>query len=602
MAEDHSRQVHEDKKNRRKKQIRRRVSTLIALLLLAAAGTALYVKYGPTWKHIEPKAYFERLMSGEGEAVTLAEDERAVVLGAQVSGKKALIYKEALYLDYDMVRRNICSRFFWDEQNQNMLYTSATETSVFPVNSETYTVGDKEETFSHPVVLSEERGLFLSAKFLQKFANVEYVQGEDGFHVLVRCQWGDQLMARVERASAVRFRGGVKGLIVTRAKKGDEVAVLEQFDSWSRVLTEDGFIGYLPNRSLGEAETKRVERAFEEPVYPSLAGEEPVNLIWHQIGNEDSNGYLKQDTKEMTGVNVISPTWFALSDNEGNFTSYASKKYVKQAHKKGLKVWGLVSNFSPDMSTQVLVASTKARTTLAQNLVDAALECGMDGINVDLEAITEEAGWGYVQFMRELSILTHANNLVLSVDVPMPFDFNLHYDRAELGRVADYVILMGYDEHYVGSQAGSVASLPFEENGIARTLEDIPASKVISGIPFYTRIWYSQTEENGDEKVWSEILGMNAVTKTLESYSVTPVWDEDTMQNYAEWTVDDGIVCRIWVEDEESIAKKAELVGKYGLGGIAAWALGSERNTVWDIIYKAVFPQGEDGQDKGHYG
>ena len=585
IIQDYNRQ---EKKKKRQRQIRRRILLLLLLFIAAAGGSYLYVRFAPTTKRMEPKAYFETMLSraAESDSVTLGEGELAVMLQDHVSPYKAKLHDGAVYLHYDMVRENISTRFFLDEQRSLMLLTTATDNLEIPFNSAAYTSADdgSEYSYEREIILSDESGLYLNADFLGTQANEECKVFEDGVHTLVDYQWGERTACEVKKDTKVRFGPGIKNLILTDAGKGERVWLLEQQEKWSRVVTTDGYIGYIPNKALSEPASVAFTRDFEAPEYPALLMDETVNLVWHQIGVPESNDYLEEDTADMTGVNVISPTWFFLSDNEGNFTSYASKKYVKKAHKMGLKVWGLVSNFSPDMSTSELVASTAARRNLARNLVDAALEVKMDGINVDLEAIKESAGYGYVQFVRELSVLCRKNGLVLSVDVPEPFDFNAHYDTKELATVADYVILMGYDEHYVGSEVGSVASLSFEENGIIRTLQDVPAEKIISGVPFYTRIWYTGT----DGSVWSEIISMNPVTRTLESYGVTPVWNGETGQYYAEWTLDDGIVCRIWIEDETSVSMKADLVCKYGLGGIAEWALGNERASIWEVITRSL--------------
>ena len=634
----------QEKKKRRKRQIRRRIAVFILLLILVVVGIYLYVRFAPTTKRMDPKDYFETMLAraqagaetgdaAAGTEAVLTEGELAVMLQDHVSPYKARMHDGAVYLHYDLVRPEICTRFFLDEERQVMLLTTATDNLEIPFNSATYTSADDgtEYTYEHEIVLTErisdnadhtdnnessaegetgegsetgedsETGksssqiLYLNADFLSTQANIAWETFDDGVHTLVDYNWGERTAATVKKNTHVRFGPGGKYLIVTDAAKGDTVYPLEQAEaaeqaSWTRVVTTDGYIGYLPNKCLEEPETISFTHEFDAPEYTSLLMDEQVNLLWHAVGADDSNEYLLSDTEEVTGVNVISPTWFSLSDNEGNFQSFASKKYVKRAHKKGMQVWGLVSNFSPDMSTSALVASTTARRNLAKNLTEAALEVGMDGINVDLEAIAESAGYGYVQFVRELSVLCRKNGLVLSVDVPEPFDFNTYYDRKELGIVADYVILMGYDEHYVGSEAGSVASLSFEENGIVRTLREVPSEKIIAGVPFYTRLWYTGT----DGSVWSEILSMNPVSRTLESYGVTPVWNEETGQYYAEWTLDDGIVCRIWIEEEKSLALKVNLVPKYELGGVAEWVLGNERATVWEVITRSL--QGEAEQ------
>ena len=587
---------YQDKKRKRKRQIRIRVTLTILLLILLAAGAFWYVKFAPNTKKMDPKTYFETML---GRAVTsagteqagsaqasLAEDEAAIMLEDHVSEMKARLYEGAVYLPYELVRGTVSTRFFLDEERQLMLLTTAVDNLEIPFNSAAYTSADdgKEYTFDRAVVLSDERGLYLDAEFLGRYVNVETLSFEDMAHVLVNYRWGGKTGARLTKNAKVRFGPGVKNVIVTEAEKDDTVYLLEYGEKWNRVATQDGYIGYLPVRCLSEPETIPFSREFDTSSYTSNRMEGQVNLVWHQIDLKQMNKNLKEDTKEMTGVNVISPTWFFLSDNEGGFENLGEASYVKRAHKMGLAVWGLVSNFSPDMSTSVLVSSTAARRALAKNLLDAALELNLDGINLDLEAIQESAGYGYVQFVREMSVLCRKNGLVLSVDVPVPFDFNAYYDRAELGLYADYVIMMGYDEHYYGSEAGSVASLPFEENGINRTLEEVPAEKIISGVPFYTRIWYTGM----DGSVWSETLRMDTVTRTLETYGVTPVWNGETGQYYAEWTLEDGIVCRIWIEDETSLAMKADLVYQNKLGGIAAWVLGNERSTIWEVITRSL--------------
>ena len=210
-------------------------------------------------------------------------------------------------------------------------------------------------------------------------------------------------------------------------------------------------------------------------------------------------------------VNVISPTWFSVSDNDGNVSSLASGEYVMQAHEKGLKVWGLVDNFSENMSTTTVLSNTAARQNLENQLVTYALKAGLDGINVDFESLSEDVGIHFLQFLRELSIQCHENNLVLSVDNPVPEDFTSHYDRAEQGKVVDYVIIMGYDEHYVGSDAGSVASLPWVEQGVKDTLAEVPAKRTILAIPFYTRLW--KTTDGG--AVTSEAIGMDQAQQAI---------------------------------------------------------------------------------------
>ena len=554
---------------RKNSEIRRKAGPVIiaVLLILAASGVFLVQKYMPSRERMQPSEYF-------GE---LKENEVAVVLQDHLTDKKGILEGDDLYLDYSLVQESLNSRFFWDEENQQMLFTTALEIYEIPVNSADYTVDGEEREYGKIIVLQNEEGLYLSADFLQLYTNVQYTLEKESSHVLIRNQWGMQLAAVVKRDTAVRCQGGIKSPILTDIHKGDIVYILEELESWFEVLTPDGYIGYVQSKRLEDVKEIEVTREFEEQEYSSISIGEKVNLIWHQIDNYDGNAYLDEDIADMTGVNVISPTWYSVKDNAGEITSLASEEYVEKAHAVGLQVWGLINNFSPDVDTVTLLSSTQARRKMVEYLVKDALRLGLEGINLDFEYIREETGASYVQFVRELSIACRKNKLIFSIDVPVPMDFNYFYDYEELGTVAD-----------VGSDAGSVASLSFEENGIAGMLKNVQAEKIVSGVPFYTRIWYTVTYSDGSTGVNSESIGMQTVENTLETYNLTPTWDDAAGQYYVAWNTDDGVLCEIWIENEESLAKKARLVDQYQLGGIAAWRLGYERASIWKVLTENI--------------
>ena len=330
--------------------------------------------------------------------------------------------------------------------------------------------------------------------------------------------------------------------------------------------------------NVGKASETTFDRNFEREQYSYLTMDGKVNMVWHQVTSTDANAYFADATANMTGVNVISPTWFYLLDTSGNIANISSADYVAQAHEKGLKVWGLIDNFTQEVSTTETLSNTAARQNIISQLIQAATSVGMDGINVDFESLSEDVGIHFLEFLRELSIECHKNNLVLSVDNPVPEDFTSHYDRAEQGRVVDYVIIMGYDEHYVGSEAGSVASLPWVEQGIQDTLAEVPAERVINAVPFYTRLWRT-TGGN----VTSEAIGMDQAQQVISENNVETYWDKTTSQNYGKYDIDNSTY-QIWIEDSQSIAEKVKLVSKYNLAGVSAWKLGFENSGIWQVI------------------
>ena len=528
-------------------------------------------------------------MSAEDYFGTLGENEAAVIVQDHVARERALILDGSAYIDYTLVQRELNSRFHWDASAGLLLFTTAEQIFEFAPNSTAYTVDGESFDAGYEVLKTTSAGMFLSANFLQQYSDLKCETFDAPPRVFVTFGSTEITTVRLKHDGAVRYRGGIKSPILTKVTAGTQVTVLERMQKWSQIVTPDGYIGYVKNSRLEKESEKVTTETYYHAEYPSIHQEGRVNLVWHQIDYPEMNAEIKKDIKGMTGVNVISPTWYFLSDNEGNVQSFADAAYVKRAHKAGLQVWALVSNFSENVSTTTVLASRQARQTLQNYLVNQALELGFDGINIDLEGIAQEAGYDYAQFMRELSILCRKNQIVLSVDVPVPMDFSRHYHRDELGAVCDYVIVMGYDEHYAGSDlVGSVASMNFEITGIQNMLTEVPKEKLISGIPFYSRLWYTQTNEDGTSQVTSEAVSMARADEILAAAGVSPAYDESTGQQYAEWTDEQGRLCQIWLEDEDSVAARAALVGEYDLGGIAEWVLGNQKDSVWEAIQSGI--------------
>ena len=582
-----------EQKARRRKQVRVRIFLLVLFLTVGIVTAVwLIMKYTPTSRRMSYEEYFGRM----------ADDEAAIVLQDQIlTDQRARIAESgSVYLPYDLVRDSLNERFFRDEENSQILFTTAAQTFEIPVGTTTCKVIDgtldddpsSEGSFDDVIVLRDsDSTLYLNLAFLARYTDIDWIYDENSKHVFIRTRWGNTLTADSLKEAAVRFQGGIKSPIVTDLLKGEQVSVLEQGDNWLKVLTKDGFIGWVKaNRMTVPAYVELKHEGFTPVEYPAITMDEKVALVWHMISATGDNKAFTDATQSMSGINVISPTWFALADNDGNVESLGSKTYVEEAHKKGLLVWGLVNDFSPDMDNSVMLASTAARRNCISQLIGYAKTLGIDGINIDFEHIDPGDAFTYTEFIRELSILCRKNGLVLSVDTYPPYEFNAYLNRGEIAAVSDYLINMGYDEHYVGSEStGSVASFGYEENAINNLLQSgIPADKLISAIPFYTRIWYTANDSEGNTYINSEELSMNAVEGTLDSWNLTPTWDPATAQNYVAWNTDDGVLCEIWIEDADSLQRKALLVSSNDLAGCAIWALGFQNDTVWDVIDKNI--------------
>lgn len=533
------------------------VAVLVILVAILGIVTHVVMKYIPSSEKMDLNEYY-------GE---MADGEIALVIGTEKLEERGLVDGDRVYLPLDVVNTYLNQRYYWDSANQQILYATPSELTSVSASSE---AGDK--------VWVKDDKVYLNLTYVQEFTDLDAYITKDPYRIAIQYKFKNVKTVTVKKNTSIRYRGGIKSAILTSVKKGTKLRLIEEMENWDQVATDDGYIGYIDKKKVGEAEKTKFERSFKKEEYSYLTMDSKVNMVWHQVTSTDANAYFADATANMTGVNVISPTWFYLTDTSGNIASIASADYVSQAHEKGLQVWGLIDNFTQEVSTTETLSSTAARQNIISQLIQAAQDVGMDGINVDFESLSEDVGTHFLEFLRELSIECHKNNLVLSVDNPVPEDFTSHYDRAEQGRVVDYVIIMGYDEHYVGSEAGSVASLPWVEQGIQDTLDEVPAERVINAIPFYTRLW-----KTTGGNVTSEAIGMDQAQQTIADNNVETYWDKTTSQNYGKYDIDNSTY-QIWLEDAQSVAEKVKLVSKYDLAGVSAWKLGFENNGIWQII------------------
>lgn len=546
----------------------------VALIVLTAIA-------GIVWKIADRYIPSKEVLSAEEYFGISEEQKAAVILEDHIEETAARLDGERPYVAYEIVRDSLNDHFFLDAEENQIILTTAAEIIKIQIGGMAYTTQEGSGAVPYQIAFRKDDTLYLSLDFVQQYTNLDYtvIEGTPS-RILIKNQWKTKTYAEMAQEEAIRLEDGIKSPILKKAAEGETVTVLDQMEDWSQILTADGYIGYVRNQRLKDVYEKEETRSFEETEYTSLHKEEDIRLIWHQVTSQESNEAFETDMQNVTGINTVSPTWFSISSNDGEITSLADAGYAARAHEKGMEVWGLLDNFNPEISTYEIVSHTASREHLENRLIEEAQACQMDGINIDIEALLEEASEGYIQFMRELSVKCRNAGLVLSVDVPPPYEFNAHYNRAALGEVVDYVIVMGYDEHYVGSEPGSVASLPYERNGITGTLEEVPKEKIISGIPFYTRLW--RTDASGE--VSSEAIGMNRADEILAEHQVTPNWSEECAQEYAEFQDADGNFCQIWLENEKSIEQKMKLVQEYELAGTAIWKLGFERDSIWNTI------------------
>lgn len=582
-------------RRRRKRNLAFKMSILVLIVIGIVGGAFLLKRYSPSKEKADLKKYYG-----------IEQDNQvAVIIDNQILEAKAAMFDGKPCLEYSLVRDYLNDRFYWDSNENILLYTLPEGTIRADVGSNEYTLQKEKKSEDYTIIKTEGSTAYIALDFVQKYTNIEFKTYEDPQRVMIISDWGKIRTATVKKDTQVRYRGGVKSPYLTEVSKKDKVTVIENEGDWKKVRTEDGYIGYIKKNCLKNEKEETISREFEEQVYTNISKDYTINMAWHVVTNQSANEKVLQTIADTKGLTTISPTWFTIADTDGNINSLASSQYVNYAHQSNIEVWALVRDFdggigSYEESYEVL-SHTSKRENLVNQLIAEALQTGIDGINVDFEKISAECGEHYIQFIRELSVKCRQNGLVLSVDNYVPKTYNAHYHIEEQGKVADYVIIMGYDEHYSGSyESGSVASLNFVKEGIEATLNAVPKEKVINAVPFFTRLWKEVpkteeelAEEAGTEaaeysvKVTSEALGMEAAEQAIADAGAQTTVDEATKQNYAQWEAD-GATYKIWLEDETALEEKLKLMKEYKLAGTAAWRLGFEKSSVWELILKYV--------------
>lgn len=545
------------------------VTVLVLMLLLMAAGGAggyIYMrKYMPSDE-----------LSDKAKVFGIKGSQVALLLDNELQEEKGIYEDGQVYLPVGWVNEYLNQRFYWDEGEKLLVY--ALPESIVYADEDAQ--GEKG-----PLFKVTDDGMYLSLGLVVNYTDIRTRSFATSQikRVFIDTLWEPYDTAEVKKAGHVREKGGVKSPILTELEQGEQVDVLETMEKWSRVRTEDGYIGYIENRRLDGREQVTPESSFEAPVYTSISMDEKVRLGFHQVTRQEANNTLESYVSVTKDMNVIVPTWFNVISDDGTYNSLASKEYVDKAHEMGLQVWAMVENVSTqesvkNLNTKTLMSSTSTRRKLIENLMKEADTYGFDGFNLDFESLKAEAGPHYVQFIRELSVSCRQKGLVLSVDNYVPSPYSAFYNRREQGIVADYVIIMGYDEHYAGGDAGSVASISYVKDGIENTLKEVPKEKVINAVPFYTRVW---TVNEG--KTTSKAYGIADARQWVADNHVDLTWDQELGQFYGS-TVNGNGEQYIWMEDEKSMALKIGLVKEFDLAGVACWKLGFESSDIWDIV------------------
>ncbi|GKX30619.1 hypothetical protein SH1V18_30990 [Vallitalea longa] len=495
---------------------------------------------------------------------------------------------EVLYLPVNLINEYIDPYYYWDEKEVTLTYTTKNKVIRMKNDDLTYFVNNEPLQLDMPIKTFKTDMAYVPVDFIMQFSHIQSEYNKDLNILTIDYVDNKYQTSNVAKEKAyIRIDTSEKSKVVEKLSTNDQLRVYEQIpDGWVKVRSKSGLIGYMKRNDLGAIKDiyPNLEKLQEEPEYNNNKNVEGlINIAWDNIGHIDANNYIKDRLEGVKGLDVISPTWFSIKNSEGDISNIGSNEYVKYVKSQGYQVWALFKNEFNKKITHDVLSSTEKREKVIKQILALASIYNLDGINIDFENVAKEDGVYFVQFIREITPYLKEQGLVVSVDTYVPSAWTAHYNRTEIGKVVDYVIIMAYDEHWSTSEeSGSVASIGFVENGLLDTLKEVQKEKVILGLPYYTRLWREE-ETDGIVNVTSKAYSMDRARKKMDDNDVELVWNDDVKQYYGDYK-EDNIVYKMWLEDERSIEEKVKLAIDNEIAGVSGWTIGLAKDKVWDVL------------------
>ncbi|KON88602.1 peptidoglycan hydrolase [Sporosarcina globispora] len=521
------------------------------------------------------------------EKVSYFKGNHPILFNGKQEGN-AIINGESIYLPLTFLQEFIDESIIFDEDSQSVIIATTNKVVQMPLESFTYYMNEKPLKLDFSAAKQIGKDRYLAIEPLLAFYPINYSILPKTGAVWVQKNGDTLVSGKVqdkdihEELLRLRTNASLDSPYTDSVSPKEKVLIEQEKGDYYFIRKEDGTAGYLKKQYIKKGEIKQVAISLEESVNTVPIMQGPIQLTWEAVYTKNPN---TSKIPKMPGVNVISPTWFELADEKGSIKNLGSKDYSKWARKQGYQIWGLFSNAFDPVLTHEAFGSFETRKNMIRQLLHFSQMYELNGVNLDIENVNPEDGPFITQFVREATPYFHEAGLVVSMDITFissSGNWSAFYEREKLAEITDYMVVMAYDEHWGSSQvAGSVASLPWVEENLKQLLKVVPNDKLILGVPLYTRLW--EQKQNGD--VSSKALSMSKVKEWLSQNKITPVYDPESGQNYAEhYSEKDKITYKVWLEDEISLSKRAELARKYNLAGVAGWSRYFADETAWAAL------------------
>jgi spore germination protein YaaH len=505
----------------------------------------------------------------------------------------ALIEGDSIFLPLTFMQENIDNSIIYDEKSKSIIITTAEKVIQMPTDSLTFFVNQQPVELQVSPIISKEGTIYVALDPLLAYYPIQFKILEETGAVWIQKNGDHYVQGEITAEDVhpeklrLRLNPSLKAPYTAEMSKKETVMIEAEEEDYYLVRKENGVSGYINKKYVNKNKevTITISQKNETASIPNING--PIQLTWEAVYTKNPD---HTQIPDMTGVNVVSPTWFSLTGNDGTISNIASLEYSKWAQSKGYQVWGLFSNSFDPVLTHEALKDFETRQKIIVQLLHFSQMYQLHGINFDIENVYPADGPLVTQLMREAAPYLHEAGLVVSMDITFYAGENNNwssfYERDKLASIVDYLIIMAYDEHSGSSPvAGSVSSLPWVETNLQNLLKEVPKEKLILGVPLYTRLWKEQINEDGTTEVSSQSMSMAKVKEWLAEKGIQPVYDEASGQNYAEYHAEDeNATYKVWIEDELSLTKRANLTANYQLAGMASWSRAFGDQTAWTAM------------------
>lgn len=484
-----------------------------------------------------------------------------------------------IYLSKSDMQNFFDEYIYFDEKYNQIITTAENKIAALGIDSKKIEINGKEQIIKSPTIETTDAYLIPISELQEVYnISVEYVSETN--KVVIESLDREQKKLECTKNENIKYKPTFFSKTLEKIKKTEQLIVVSKENGWIKVRTSNGNLGYIKEKSNQNIVVSRNAQQNQKQI------EGKVSLVWDYF-SEYGSAPDRTGTK-IKGVNVVSPTFFTLTDegkgrideNVGN----DGTQYIKWAHLNGYKVWPSISNNTYIQTTSDIMNDYKLRQILIGNIISLVKKYNLDGINIDFEYMFMQDKDLFSRFIIELAPRLKEIGAVLSVDVTAPDgspNWSLCYNRYIIGKKADYIIFMAYDQHGGSSEkVGTNSGYDWIETNVNKfvgTQEEVSSEKLILALPFYTRLW---KEKGGD------LDNFAIAIKNIQSVipeNVIKKWDDELKQYYVEYEKN-GANYKVWLEDEKSLSEKISLIDKYNLAGAAYWQKDMETEAIWKMI------------------